>query len=88
MIELIKQSLLTDSKVSSMRVNCLILVLLACGTFFVVNFVAVIQAVATNGTIHIVDIPVAMAGLVGTALTMKAVQSFGKGDQTTTGEGK
>jgi hypothetical protein len=84
--QIIKDSVMTDSKVSNIRVNSIILVLVACGTFVAVNVSAIVQGFVQGIPITMKDIPVYMAGLVAAVVAAKAWQA-GKEPNTNT-EGK
>jgi hypothetical protein len=81
-LELVRQSVLDDSNVSAMRVNCLLVILMTVGVFVLMNVTGAVQAIIGGKPVAILDIPVAAASLASSALLFKAVQTFGEKETT------
>jgi hypothetical protein len=78
LIELVRQSLLSDGNVSAMRVNMLLIILTACSTFIMSNLAMLVKAAFKDGALAMVDLPTQMAIIVGAVIAGKAVQTFGE----------
>jgi hypothetical protein len=78
MMELIKQSLNEDSKVSSMRIMSYCAVVGTLGVWAIQNIASIVSCLIRGCTISTTDIPANVLILVGSVIGGKVIQKFGE----------
>lgn len=74
--ELIESSVKDDGNVSAMRLYGWAALLGVIGPYVLANVAQTVQCLVKGVAITFIDIPTFAAGVIGTVITMKAVQAF------------
>ena len=81
LLAFIKQSCLTDSNVSMMRVGGYLVSAVLLATFDVQVIANIVTNIIAHRPVGVLDIPAVSAGLIGGVFVAKGLQSFSGGDK-------